>query len=229
MMWHRTLDDVPAGPSIIVANEFVDALPIHQAVKKADGWHERVVEIAPTASLPSACAREPLPHFDATTAARAAPVARRLDLRMARPTASRSNSAAASRTGGAALIIDYGHAQTGLAKRCRRSPATPSPIRCARRARPTSPRMSISSALAQGAESIGARVHGPVPQRDFLRRLGIEQRAAALKARVPARQGVRDRERACAPDRPAAERHGRIVQGHRHRRAGARCAAGLRE
>ena len=44
--------------------------------------------------------------------------------------------------------------------------------------------MSISTALAQSAEIIGARIHGPVTQRDFLRRLGIEKRAATLKARA---------------------------------------------
>ena len=43
--WHATLDDVPGGPSLILANEFFDALPVHQAVKQADGWHERVVDI----------------------------------------------------------------------------------------------------------------------------------------------------------------------------------------
>ncbi len=29
------LEDVPGGPSIIIANEFIDALPVHQAVKQA--------------------------------------------------------------------------------------------------------------------------------------------------------------------------------------------------
>ena len=33
---------------------------------------------------------------------------------------------------------------------------------------------------------MGARVHGPLAQAEFLRRLGIEQRAAALKAGAPA-------------------------------------------
>ena len=46
-----TLDDVPGGPAIIVANEFFDALPVHQAVKHADGWHERMVEIGPSGEL----------------------------------------------------------------------------------------------------------------------------------------------------------------------------------
>jgi SAM-dependent MidA family methyltransferase len=34
--------------------------------------------------------------------------------------------------------------------------------------------------LSRAAEDIGARVHGPVTQGEFLKRLGIETRAAAL-------------------------------------------------
>src|SRR5437016_3013630 len=43
--WHKSLDEVPQGPSIILANEFFDALPVQQAVMCADGWHERVIKI----------------------------------------------------------------------------------------------------------------------------------------------------------------------------------------
>jgi SAM-dependent MidA family methyltransferase len=39
-------------------------------------------------------------------------------------------------------------------------------------------------ALAQCAETMGARIHGPIRQRDLLLRLGIEKRAAALKSAV---------------------------------------------
>ena len=39
MSWHRSIEDVPDGPLIVLANEFFDALPIHQAVMCADGWH----------------------------------------------------------------------------------------------------------------------------------------------------------------------------------------------
>ena len=45
--WHPTLDDVPKGPAIIIANEFFDALPINQAIKARYGWHERQIEIGP--------------------------------------------------------------------------------------------------------------------------------------------------------------------------------------
>jgi SAM-dependent MidA family methyltransferase len=39
-------------------------------------------------------------------------------------------------------------------------------------------------ALARAAEDLGARVHGPVTQGEFLTRLGIETRAAALMAKA---------------------------------------------
>jgi hypothetical protein len=40
--WHSSLDAVPtAGPSIYIAHEFLDALPVHQFVRDARrGWCE---------------------------------------------------------------------------------------------------------------------------------------------------------------------------------------------
>ena len=38
--------------------------------------------------------------------------------------------------------------------------------------------------LANSAEIIGGRIHGPLSQRDFLSRLGIEKRAAMLKSQA---------------------------------------------
>jgi NADH dehydrogenase [ubiquinone] 1 alpha subcomplex assembly factor 7 len=40
-------------------------------------------------------------------------------------------------------------------------------------------------ALAEAAEGMGAGVQGPITQATFLRRLGIAQRAAVLKAAAP--------------------------------------------
>jgi NADH dehydrogenase [ubiquinone] 1 alpha subcomplex assembly factor 7 len=53
-------------------------------VKQADGWHERVVEIASDGALAiGAAAESPLAHFERDAAARATAIAGRLDLRMA--------------------------------------------------------------------------------------------------------------------------------------------------
>jgi SAM-dependent MidA family methyltransferase len=46
------------------------------------------------------------------------------------------------------------------------------------------------AALARAAEAVGARVHGPVAQGEFLRRLGIEARATALRTNATAAQAA---------------------------------------
>ena len=182
--WHATFEDVPSGPTIIIANEFIDALPVHQAVKQSDGWHERVIEIAPEGNLTIGTARDALPLFE---------TAMPRELRRAPKGAIyewRSDSVALElgrrmRTEGAALIIDYGHAQFGLGDTLQAVAAHSftDPLRMPGRADLTA--HVDFEALARCAESMGARIHGPIRQRDLFLRLGIEKRAAALKANAP--------------------------------------------
>jgi len=89
------------------------------------------------------------------------------------------------RRGGAALIIDYGHDESAIGD-------TLQAVGGHQFAQPLLAPGLVDltahvdfQALAQAAEGMGARVHGPLPQGEFLRRLGIEQRAAALKAAAP--------------------------------------------
>jgi NADH dehydrogenase [ubiquinone] 1 alpha subcomplex assembly factor 7 len=188
ILWHNALSDVPGGPNIIVANEFIDALPVHQAIKQADGWHERVVEIAPDGSLAMSTAHDPLLHFDATLPRqlRASPTGSIYEWR---PDAIALEIGRRVRSDGAALIIDYGHAQHGLGDTLQAvaDHSFSQPLRAPGQSDLTA--HVDFTALAQSAEIIGARVHGPVSQGDFLRRLGLERRAAALKARVPRDKG----------------------------------------
>lgn len=184
MFWHSALAEVPGGASIIVANEFIDALPVHQAVKQADGWHERVVEVAPDGNLAIGAAREALPRFEASMPPR---------LRAAPPGAIyewRADDIALElgrrvRDQGAALIIDYGHDRHGLGDTLQAvaGHSFTDPLRSPGRADLTA--HVDFEALAQCAESMGARVFGPIRQRDLFLRLGIEKRAAALKASAP--------------------------------------------
>jgi len=184
MLWHCAPEDVPAGPCLIVANEFIDALPVHQAVKQADGWHERVVDIAADGTFAIGTARDPLPHFEATL-----PRGLRLS-----PAGSiyewRADSVAMEigrrvRNDGAALIVDYGHAWYGLGETLQAvsGHAFTDPLRSPGQVDLTA--HVDFEALAQSAESMGGRIHGPIAQRDWLRRLGIDKRAAALKAHAP--------------------------------------------
>ena len=223
------LDDVPGGPTIIVANEFIDALPIHQAVKRAGGWHERVVEIAPDGRLVFGVARDPLPHFDATLprALRQSPEGSIFEWRS---DAWRLSSDGACAQSGGCSMLDYGHAHQGLGETLQAvaGHAFADPLRAPGKVDLTA--HVDFAALAQSAETIGARVHGPVSQRDFLLRLGIDERAAALKAQRHARECRRDRLALLAPDQPGGPaRHGRLVQGPCHRGPEVRSAAGLRD
>ncbi|HXW41021.1 MAG TPA: SAM-dependent methyltransferase [Xanthobacteraceae bacterium] len=184
MFWHGALADVPGGPSIVIANEFIDALPVHQAVKQPDGWHERVVGVAAEGHLVIGLAPEILPHFEVSMPRR---------LRAAAPGAIyewRADDIALElgrrlRHEGAALIIDYGHAHHGLGDTLQAvaGHSFADPLRAPGCADLTA--HVDFEALAEGAESMGARVHGPMPQRELFLRLGIEQRAAALKASAP--------------------------------------------
>ena len=87
--------------------------------------------------------------------------------------------------GGAALIVDFGPAESGVGET----------LQAARRHRthdvlvaPGTADLAAHvdfAALARAAERAGARAWGPVTQRTLLTRLGIEQRAARLMAAAP--------------------------------------------
>jgi NADH dehydrogenase [ubiquinone] 1 alpha subcomplex assembly factor 7 len=181
MLWHSSLEEVPGGPCIIVANEFIDALPVHQFIKQADGWHERVVDIGTDGNFVITASRHPLAHFAATLPR---------GLRLSPPGSIyewRADTLALElgrrvRNGGAALIIDYGHAWYGLGETLQAvcGHSFTDPLRSPGQVDLTA--HVDFQALAQSAESMGGQVHGPVSQRQWLRRLGIDQRAALLKA-----------------------------------------------
>ena len=92
--------------------------------------------------------------------------------------------------GGAALVIDYGHLEgsAGDTLQAVREHKYADPLSAPGLADITS--HVDFEALAYSAEIIGARVHGPVIQADFLRRMGIDTRAAALKKVAPANKAV---------------------------------------
>jgi len=182
--WHSALDEVPSGPCIIIANEFIDALPVHQAIKQADGWHERVVDVGPSGNLIIAAAREPIPFFD-TSMPRGLRQAADGSIYEWRDDTIALELGRRLRATGAALIIDYGHAHFGLGDTLQAvaGHSFTDPLRAPGRADLTA--HVDFEALAQCAQSMGARIHGPIRQRDLFLRLGIEERAATLKASAP--------------------------------------------
>ncbi len=180
--WHESLDQVPDGPLLLVANEFFDALPIRQFEKRPEGWCERLVTLAPdgetlafalappgpwAAALLPAALREAAPGAVAEVSAPAIVIAGEIGRRLA--------------TGsGAALIIDYGHAEprTGATLQAVRRHAAHAVLEDPGAADLTA-HVDFST-LARAATEAGARAYGPVPQGRFLEALGIGARARAL-------------------------------------------------
>jgi NADH dehydrogenase [ubiquinone] 1 alpha subcomplex assembly factor 7 len=189
ILWHDALEQVPAGPVIVIANEFIDALPVHQAVKEADGWHERVVEIDSGGNFAFGVARDPLPHF-ASTVPRKLRDAHEGAIYEWRYDKIAFELGRRVRADGAALILDYGHMQSNMGDTLQAvaGHAFTNPL-----VAPGEVDLTAHvdfEALASGAESLGARIQGPISQRDFLLRLGIDKRAAALKGSAPREKAV---------------------------------------
>jgi SAM-dependent MidA family methyltransferase len=182
--WHDSIEEVPKGPSVIFANEYFDCLPIHQAVKRETGWHERTVEIDGNGKLAFGVSDEVIPRFEVLLPplVRAAPVGAIFEWR---PDTEIMKIATRMRDQrGAALIIDYGHIRSDAGDTfqaiARHSFADP--LKNPGQADVTA--HVDFQALLRAGEDLGARVHGPVPQGDFLKRLGIETRALALMAKT---------------------------------------------
>ncbi len=182
--WHASLADVPEGPAIIVANEFFDALPVNQAVKTDSGWYERQVGIDESGHLAFTVADQPLQGFAALLppAVRAAPADAIFEWRA--ETEAMELGRRVARGGGGALVIDYGHAHsaTGDTLQAVGHHAYADVLSAPGRVDLTA--HVDFEALARSIEAMGARAHGPITQGQLLRRLGIETRAAKLKARA---------------------------------------------
>lgn len=49
--WYKSIDDIPDGFTIFIANEFLDALPIHQFQKSGDSWNEVYINLSKDGDL----------------------------------------------------------------------------------------------------------------------------------------------------------------------------------
>ncbi|MCC2098668.1 MAG: SAM-dependent methyltransferase, partial [Hyphomicrobiales bacterium] len=185
VQWHDSIDDLPDGPLIVLANEFFDSLPACQYVKTDDGWHERMVGEDDDGSLHFGLAPDPQPQIQAR--AKNGTV---LEVSFA---AYETMSALASRIverGGALLAIDYGHMATGPSETLQalRKHAATDPLLEPGEADIT---MHVDFAhLARAARAAGADVSGPIIQADFLMSLGLFERAAGLKKNADIRQAM---------------------------------------
>jgi NADH dehydrogenase [ubiquinone] 1 alpha subcomplex assembly factor 7 len=182
--WHDRFEEVPDGPLLLVANEFLDALPVHQLVCRADGWHERVIALGAAGALAfeETPAPSPLAAPDGTPGQIA-------ELSPARAALAQEIGRRIADHGGIALLIDYGawaEGPTGDTLQAVRGHAACDPLAC-----PGEADLSTQvdfRAFGEAAAAAGAAVYGPVPQGTFLRAFGIEARLLQLLERAPPEQ-----------------------------------------
>jgi SAM-dependent MidA family methyltransferase len=177
---HDTIGDLPCdAPLLVVANEFLDALPIRQHV----GGVERHVEWIGNGLA-----------FDRNGEV--------VETSPARDDAVRVLAERLVRLGGAALVIDYGHARSApgdtlqAVRDHRFAPVLDDPGEHDLTAHVGFQR------VAEVTREAGAFVAGPAEQGAWLERLGIQARARALANAAPTRAGEIEaaRARLCRPD-----------------------------
>lgn len=180
LRWHEALDQVPTDrPLLVIANEFLDALPIRQLIRLEVGWREIQLgldargrlALAPSPRLSPLAFRLP-----------AAPLGSVLEISPAREAAVAGIAHRLAGQGGLALIIDYGE----------RDPAPGSTLQAVSRHNKVDPltrpgEVDLTSRVAFGplvaiAAAAGPAVFGPIAQGLFLQRLGIELRLEHLLA-----------------------------------------------
>ena len=183
--WHGSLEEVPDGPALLIANEFFDALPIRQFEQTGEGWRERMVgldEDGETFRLglaPGGTAGEVLIPETVRRTAGKGEIAEVCPAGLSIACAIGERIA---RHGGAALIVDYGHAvgSAGDTLQALRGHEFHNPLQDPGTADLTA-HVDFAT-LGVAAREGGATTHGPIAQGEFLTRLGIETRATQLLA-----------------------------------------------
>jgi SAM-dependent MidA family methyltransferase len=170
--WHDSVRSVPDAPMILLANEFLDALPIRQFVRRGGGWTERFVvdggwtehAVDPAAVPPGRDAAEgQVVELNEAARGFVADLAGRV-----------------ARRPGVGLLIDYGPARS----------AAGDSLQAIAQGKPIGPLSKAGAAdltahvdfadLAAVAREAGAVAQGPVTQGAFLAALGLFERTRAL-------------------------------------------------
>jgi SAM-dependent MidA family methyltransferase len=182
--WHKQIGGLPPAPVGIVANELFDAIPIRQ-FQMADGrWLERMVRMDEAGAFSFTLTHNelepaPLPDGDAE-----APDGAIFEYAPARIAMMQTIAERLSAHGGFALLIDYGHAHSGIGDTLQavRSHEFVSVFDSPGQSDLTS--HVDFEALARTAKTCGLFAAEILTQGEFLLGSGIAQRAAQLPAKA---------------------------------------------
>ena len=188
IVWHQSCDTLPSLPTFLVANEFLDALPIHQWINDNQDWRERVITLDEHENL----------QFS-TTSALLSPTHLPESYESESNGAVFENSPAReaiidqiahhlTSTMGISLFIDYGHWHSGFGDTLQAVKShTPTNIL------EHSGQSDLTShvdfqPLTDCAQKIGCSVSPPTDQGSFLLELGLIERAKKLSESKPPKE-----------------------------------------
>lgn len=185
-VFHDDITTLPQdGALLIIANEFFDALPIHQLIRGGQDWHERRVAAQGRLFLP--VADKAVPESLIPKALRDSPVGAIIESAPASVAIVTALARQINAQGGGALIIDYGYDGPALGE-------TLQAVKGHRYANPfDAPGAHDLSAhvdfatLGVAAALAGTEVSGAIGQGAWLGALGIATRAAGLAKASPER------------------------------------------
>ena len=162
--WHASLSSIPAGPLILIGNEFLDALPVRQFVRRASGWVERYVENGAYVEIPADYQLPDDPPGSVREVNEAA-------ISFCRELSARD---------GIGLFIDYGPAESaaGESVQAIRNGVYADPL-----SYPGEADITAHVDFARIKRTVHAQ--GPVKQNQFLSALGLYQRSDFLAQKHP--------------------------------------------
>ena len=188
--WHENFGEVPNGPFVLIGNEFLDALPVRQFVKTFGQWSERLIGLDKNGT----CLRWTTSSYGTDWEFPVPPALDGCDEGMiwevcadAQDIVASISSAIMERQG-IALFIDYGYVKQtgGDTFQAVQNHDFTDPLETPGEADLTA--HVDFEAIKRVAVEKGVRVSGPIPQGDFLRGLGIEQRAGRIMTTATKRQ-----------------------------------------
>lgn len=180
--FHDSFASIPANPSLFVANEFFDALPIRQLIKTGDVWRERMIgfENGELAFAAGDIVEKPEWAGDGNDGDI-------IEISQARQRAASMIAEHVAANGGAGLIIDYGHEKSvagdtfQAVSKHKFVDVLQMPGSC-----DVTAHVDFEQ-LGKDLVAGGAEIHGPKSQGEFLIAMGLREREAMLKKKAPAR------------------------------------------
>jgi NADH dehydrogenase [ubiquinone] 1 alpha subcomplex assembly factor 7 len=183
------LEEAPPGPMLLLANEFLDCLPIRQFVRAGSVWREKLVGVGADGALRFGLS-EPLAGAMPAAAAAHAPEGAVAEIAPELPALVDVVAERLHAAPGRALFIDYGYAATEgadtLQALARHSKVDPL-------AAPGEADLTAHvdfGALARLARERALQVDGPLAQGAFLAALGAQARGRALCAAHPGKAAM---------------------------------------